>query len=160
MPPSPLTATTRYTPPGVRKYYWITTASSYLTPTRAELNAGTDLTAEIAEVSGFTLSADTADTPDLASGFVSTVPARISAEDSEIVFWASSTSADARTVFPRGTAGYLVFMPEGDVATQKMEIWPVKVSSMFIDQGMEDPAKVHVQFSVTKVPAQNVTIPS
>ena len=160
MPPSPLTVTTRYTPTGTRKYYWITTASSYLTPTRAELNAGTDLTAEIAEVSGFTLSADTADTPDLSSGFVSSVPARIKAEDSEIVFWASSTAADARTVFPRGTAGYIILLPEGDVAGQKMEVWPAKVSSMYIDQNMEDPGRIHVQFSVTKVPAQNVTIPA
>lgn len=160
MPPSPLTATLRYTPPGARKYYWMTTASSYLTPTRAELNAGTDLTAEIAEVSGFTLKANSADVPDLSTGFVGQVPARVNAEDSEIVFWASSTSADARTVFPRGTTGYVVILPEGDVATQKMEIWPAKVSSMFVDSNMEDPAKVHVTFSITKIPAQNVAIPS
>ncbi len=160
MPPSPLTATTRYTPPGTRKYYWITTASSYLTPTRAELNAGTDLTAEIAEVSGFTLAADDAETPDLATAFTGKVPGRTTADDSEIVFWASSTSADARTVFPRGTAGYMIFLPEGDVAGQKMEVWPAKVKSMFIDQAMEDPGRIHVQLAITSIPAQNVTIPA
>lgn len=160
MAPTPLTATTRYTPPGNRKYYFITTAVSYAAPTRAEINAGTDLTAEIEAVSGFTLTGNSADTPDLSTGFVGQVPARVTASASEIVFWASSTSADARTVFPRGTAGYVIILPEGDVPTQKMEIWPVKVTSMFVDPAMEDPAKVHVQMSITKIPAQNVTIPA
>jgi hypothetical protein len=159
MPPTPLTVTTRYTPPGTRKYYFITAAVAYTAPTRAELNAGTDLTAEVESVSGFQLAGASADAPDLATGFVSQVPARVTASDSEIVFWASSTSADVRTVLTRGTAGYIVFLPEGDVTGQKMEVWPVKVKSMFIDGSIEDPAKVHVQFSVTKIPAQNVAIP-
>lgn len=160
MAPTPLTATTRYTPPGNRKYYWITTAAAYATPTRAEINAGIDLTAEVESVSGFTLTGNTLDTPDLATGFVGQVPARVVAAASEIVFWASSTSADARTVFTRGTAGYVIFLPEGDIPTQKMEIWPAKVTSMFVDPSIEDAAKVHVQFSITKIPAQNATIPA
>jgi hypothetical protein len=160
MPPTPLNVTSRYTPPGVRKYYWITTAVTYTTPTRAEINAGKDLTAEIAEVTGFTLAGDSADTPDLASGFVGQVPARVTAADSEIVFWAGQAANDARTVFTRGTAGFIILLPEGDVAGQLMEIWPAKVKSMYVDTNMEDPAKVHVQFSITKIPAQNATIPA
>lgn len=159
MAPTPLTVTVRYTPPGVRKYYFMTTASSYLTPTRGELNAGTDLTAEIAEVSGWQLAGNNADVPDLSTGFVAQVPARVTASDSEIVFYASSTSADVRTVLTRGTTGFIVILPEGDVTSQKMEVWPVKVKSMFIDGSIEDPGKVHVQFSITKIPAQNVVIP-
>ena len=40
MPPSPLTATLRYIPPGTRRIYWVTTIANYLSPTRGELNAG------------------------------------------------------------------------------------------------------------------------
>src|SRR5262249_52318634 len=98
MPPSPLTATTRYTPPGNRKYYFLTTAATYTSPTRSELNAGTDLTAEIESVSGFQLTGNNADAPDLSTGFVSQVPARVTAAASEIVFFASLTSSDVRTV--------------------------------------------------------------
>jgi len=161
VPPTPLTATVRYTPPAqARKYYWVTTIATQASPSRAELNAGTDLSAEISDVNGFELSGDSADAPDLASQFVAQVPARITASDSEIVFYASNTSADVRTVLPRGTTGYVCILPEGDIATQKMEVWPAKVKSMFLDSSIEDPAKIHVQFSITKLPSQNVTIPT
>lgn len=157
---TPLNATTRYTPPGVRQYNWVTSLSAYATPTRGEINGSTNLTAEIAEISGFELAGDSADAPDLSGGFVAQVAARVTASDCEIVFYASQNSNDVRTVLPRGTAGYLLIFPEGDVATQKMEIWPAKVKSMFVDQGIEDPGKIHIQFSITKLPVQNYTIPS
>jgi hypothetical protein len=160
VPPTPLSATLRYTPPQQgRKYYWVTTIATQATPTRGELNAGTDLTAEIAEVSGFELAGDSADAPDLASQFVAQVPARITASDSEIQFYASSTSSDVRSVLPRGTTGFVVILPEGDITGQKCEVWPAKVKSMFLDSSIEDPAKIHIQFSITKLPSQNVTIP-
>lgn len=160
MPPSPLSATLRYTPPQQqRKYYWVTTIAAQASPTRGELNAGIDLSAEIAEVSGFELAGASADAPDLASQFVAQVPARITASDSEIVFYASSTSSDVRSVLPRGTTGFVAILPEGDITGQKMEIWPAKVKSMFLDSSIEDPAKIHIQFSITKLPSQNVTIP-
>ena len=75
--------------------------------TRAEINAGTDLTAEIAEMSGFTVTSDSVDTPDLSNRFTAKIPGRITADDSSISFYASSTSADVRTVLPRDTAGYV-----------------------------------------------------
>jgi hypothetical protein len=160
VPPTPLTATLRYTPPQqARKYYWVTTIATQATPSRGELNAGTDLSAEISDVNGFELTGDSADAPDLASQFVAQVPARITASDSEIVFYASSSSSDVRTVLPRGTTGFVCILPEGDITGQKMEVWPAKVKSMFLDSSIEDPAKVHVQFSITKLPSQNVTIP-
>ena len=52
MPATPLTPTTRYFPPGVRKVYWVPTISNYNAPTRGELNAGTDLSAEIETMNG------------------------------------------------------------------------------------------------------------
>jgi hypothetical protein len=159
MPPSPLTATVRYIPPGTRKVYYVATISNYLSPTRGELNAGTDLSAEIAEMSGFTVTSDSVDTPDLSTRFTAKIPGRITADDSSISFYASSTSSDVRTVLPRDTSGYIVILPEGDVTGQKMDVFPVKVASTAVDTAMEDPAKVNVQFTVTRVPALNVTIP-
>jgi hypothetical protein len=159
MPPTPLTATTRYIPPGTRKIYWVTTISNYLSPTRAELNAGTDLSAEIAEMSGFSVTSDSVDTPDLSSRFTSKIPGRITADDSSMSFYASSTSSDVRTVLPRDTAGFVVILPEGDTTGQRMDIFPAKVASTAVDTAMEDPAKINVSFTVTKVPALNVVIP-
>jgi hypothetical protein len=159
VPPTPLTATVRYIPPGTRKIYFVSTIATYTSPTRGELNAGTDLSAEIAEMSGFTVTSDSVDTPDLSTRFTSKIPGRITADDSSISFYASSTSSDVRTVLPRDTSGYIVILPEGDVTSQKMDVFPVKVASTAIDTAMEDPAKVNVSFTVTKVPALNVTIP-
>jgi hypothetical protein len=161
MAPTPLTATVRYIPPGTRKVYWLTTIASYTTAiTRAEINAGIDLTNEIASMSGFTVNSASTDTPDLSTRFTAKIPGRITADDSSISFYASSTSADVRTVLPRDTAGFVVILPEGDVPTQKMDCFPAKVSSTAVDTAMEDPAQVNVQFTVTRIPALNLVIPA
>ena len=161
MPPTPLTATVRYIPPGTRRLYWLTTIASYATAvTRAEINAGIDLTNEIASMSGFTVNSASTDTPDLSTRFTAKIPGRITADDSSISFYASSTSADVRTVLPRDTAGYLCILPEGDVPTQKMDVFPAKVSSTAVDTTMEDPAQVNVQFTITRIPELNLVIPA
>src|SRR6266705_1774674 len=139
MPPSPLSATTRYIPPGTRKIYWVTTIATYTAPTRAELNAGIDLTAEVAEISGFTTTSDTTETPDLSTRFTAKIPGRITADDSSLSFYASSNSSDVRTVLPRDTAGFVVILWEGDVTGQRMDVFPAKVTVSVPDGNMEDP---------------------
>jgi hypothetical protein len=159
MPPSPLSATTRYIPPGTRKIYWVTTIANYLSPSRGELNAGIDLSGEIAEMSGFTTTSDVTETPDLSGRFVPKIPARIKADDSSLSFYASSNSTDVRTVLPRDTAGFVVILWEGDVTGQRMDVFPAKVTVSALDGNMEDPEKVNVSFAITRVPAANVVIP-
>jgi hypothetical protein len=160
MAPTPLTATLRYVPQSVRKIYFVTTIATQASPSRAEMNAGTDLTAEIQGMAGFQLVSGTKDTADLSTRFTSQIPGAITADKCEIVCYASSTSADVRTVLPRDTTGFIITLWEGDVPTQKMDVWPVKVSATFIDTAIADPAQVHVEFVVTKVPSLNVTIPA
>ncbi len=159
MPPSPLTATVRYVPPGTRKIYWVTTIANYLSPTRGELNAGIDLTAEIAAINGFTVTSGTADTPDLSTRFTAKIPGRITADNSSLVFYASTTSSDVRTVLPRDTAGFAVFLWEGDVTGQRMDIFPAKVTTESVDGNMENPQQINIEFAITKIPALNVVIP-
>ena len=75
---TPITATSRYIPPGTTRYYWVPTIANKAAPTRSELNAGSDLTAEISAVSGFATSSDQQDTPDLGSRFgVRSIPTLI-----------------------------------------------------------------------------------
>src|SRR5690554_4879036 len=100
MAATPLNPTTRYIPPGVRQYYFVPTIADKNAPTRTELDAGTDLTGEIAEVSGFQATSESVDTPDLLSRFTSRVPGRITADDSSITFYASQDSDDVRTLLP------------------------------------------------------------
>jgi hypothetical protein len=161
MAPPKLTATSRYVPEGTRKIYWTPTIAAYPSaPTRSELNAGYDLSDEIAEMAGFTVSSDQVDVPDLSSRFTAKIPGRITAADSTITFYASSTSNDVRAVLPRDTAGYVSCLWEGDVAGQKMDIFPVKVGSSSVQTGIDDPGRIEVAFAITRAPAQNLSIPA
>lgn len=163
MPATPLTPTTRYLPPGTRKYYWLTSLANPAAPTRAELNAGTDLTAEIVTggVGGFTLARTRADVTPLGSSVIVMLDTTTdpNTTTNEIVFYASVTGSDVRQVMSAGTAGFLVFLYEGDVTGQRCEVWPAAVSVLFFDQGTETPGEIHVQYLITAQPSQNVLIP-
>lgn len=157
-----MTAATRYFRPEITKVYWTTGLTTYTAPSRAELNSGVDITGDIAEINGFQVNSDNVDTPDLGSRFTSKIPGRITAEDSSLNFYASRTggSNTVRTLFPRDTTGYIVFMDAGDVATTGvMDIFPVTVSSRPKLRALEDPAMEQVQFTITRVPSEDRTIP-
>jgi hypothetical protein len=156
---TPITASSRYIPPGTTQYYWVPTIAVKTAPTRSELNAGTDLTGEVSDVAGFSVASDQVDTPDLKSRFVSKIPGRTNAADSSIGMYASSNSVDARTLMPQDAVGFIVVLGEGDTTGLKMDVFPVKVASAVKERAMEDPAKLTFSFSITSVPAVNVTIP-
>jgi hypothetical protein len=161
VPPTPITPSVRFFRPGTTKVYWVTTIVTYTTPTRTEINLGKDLSGEIAEISGFSVSSDTIPTPDLGTRFVPKIAGRINADDSSLNFYASSTGfTDARSVLPRDTTGFLIVMDGGDVATTgRMDIFPCTVTSVPKLRALEDPAQVSVTFAVTRVPAEDVVIP-
>jgi len=160
MAPTPINPTSRYVPEGVRKVYWMPTVASYTTgATRTEINAGLDLTNEIADLTGWTVATNQMEVPDLANRFAGKIPGQITAADSSLIFYADSTSNDIRTVLPRDTAGYVGLLWEGDTSGRKYDLFPVKVASSSIQPNTLDPEKIEVAFSLTKVPAQNLTVP-
>lgn len=155
------TAGSRYIPPGVRQYYWVETIANKSSPTRTELDAGTDLTAEVATVSGFSVTSESTDAPDLASRFTGKVPGMITAEDSSInLYLAKDSSGDARTLLTRDTEGFVVIFPEGDVSGQLMDVFPATVSSAAIQPDIDAPGQLVVNFTITGEPAQNVSVPA
>jgi hypothetical protein len=161
MPPTAITPSVRYFRPGTTKVVWVRTITTYTAPTRTEINAGTELSGEIAEISGFSVTSDTIPTPDLGNRFVPVISGRINAPDSSITFYASSTGfTDARSVLPRDTTGFLIIMDGGDVATTgRMDCYPATVTGVPKQRALEDPAQVTVQFALTKVPAEDIVIP-
>ena len=161
MPPSPLNATSRYFPPGTRKVYWVPTIANYLSPTRAELNAGTDLSAEIPSggMSGWSLAGSTVDVGDMGSRFTSTVPGRLTSASNSIDFYLDTGGNDARTLFPRDTNGYIVILWEGDTTGRKMDVFPARVITQANDTNTEDPGKTTIEFAITKIPAIVVSVP-
>lgn len=155
----PLSPTIRYLSVSIRKCYWVPTIANYLLPARAELNAGTDLSNEIAAATGWSLAGATVDVPDMGSRFTSQVPGRLTSASNDITCYLSQNSIDARTLLTRDTNGNIVWFWEGDVTGQKMDVFPVRVITQAIDTTIEDPGKAVFSFAVTKVPAIAVTIP-
>jgi hypothetical protein len=160
MPAGNITASTRFFRPGTTSVVFAVSVANKAAPTRGEINAGTDLRNEVSEISGFQTNSATIETPDLATRFSSKLPARITADDSSITFYESVTGVDVRALLPRDTVGYLLFMPGGDTAARKMNVFPVTVASLATDWSIEDAARLVVSFTVTSIPAENVAIPA
>jgi hypothetical protein len=161
MPATPLPQSTRYFDVGTTRILFLDTiAAGTLIPTRSELTAGVDLTAEVADLEGFAVTAEEIETPDFASLFTSKIGGRTSADDSSLTFYASIDGDDVRTELPLGTNGYIVFLDGGDVATQLMSIYPVRVRSTPMQRSTSDAARVQIQFSITRPPKEFATIPS
>jgi hypothetical protein len=156
-----ITASTRYARFGVTRVVYALTVSNYLSPTRAEINAGTDLSIEVAAIDGFQVNAGFIETPDLATSFTSKITGRTSSDDSSITMYASVNSVDVRGVLPRGTTGFLMWFDEGDVPGRKFDIYPITVGSVAKERTVDDePARLVVQVAITRVPAENVTVPA
>lgn len=164
MTATPIGTTNRYIPDGTRQYYWVDSIASKAAPTRAELDAGSDLTGEVAEVSGFTVSTDMVDAPDLGTRFTAQISGRIKAADSSLTIYLDDSSDDARSLLTRDKKGFVVQFPEGDddgvSGTRTMDVFPVQIASASKSTKMGDPGTVEVAFTITSEPAVDVLVPA
>ena len=157
---TPIGASSRYISEGVTHYNWLPACANYNSPTRAEINAGTDLTPEIASTGNWGIVSGAIDTPDLATLFTSQIGGKVTIDGQTIEMYADSTSTDVRTLLPRGTNGFILKLPEGDVAGRKCDVFPVRVLAQAKPTNLTNPSVVQLQFAVTKNPAENVTVPA
>jgi hypothetical protein len=156
-----LAVTSRYVAPSVRKYYWVPTIASVAAPTAAELNAGTDLTGQVNDAKGWGVTSNLVEVPDFSSRFTSKISGKIQADDSSLMMYMSSTSADVRTLLTRDLTGYVVIFLEGIVAGRKMDVFTVTVSAASKQQdGVDTAAMIEIQFALTAVPVLDVVVPA
>lgn len=162
MAPTAITRSSRYFDPAVTKCYWLpTVAAEDLVPTRTEMDAGTDLSNEIADLDGWLVEGEDIETPDLGSLFTSKVPGRTSVEDSSLTFHADKSGDDVRTLLPRGTEGYIMWCDGGDVAANIAGVYPVRVRSVGVQRSVsDDNARVQVAFTIVQEPNEAVAIPA
>jgi hypothetical protein len=160
MPATPITPAIRYYRAGVTRVYFCSTIANKSAPTRAELNAGTDLSGDVAAINGWEPTSNFENAPDLLSTFVSKVASSVEVGDSSLGMYASSNSVDARGLFPRGTTGFVVMLDEGDANPKKMDVFPVTVASAPKQRDIGAVAQIVVSFAITSAPAENVTIPA
>jgi hypothetical protein len=125
------------------------------------LNAGTDLTGQVFDAKGWTVTSNLVDAPDFSSRFTPKVAGKIDAADSSFMMYMSSTSSDVRTLLTRDLTGYVVIFLEGIVAGRKMDVYTVVVSAASKQQDdVSTPAHIEIQFGITAVPVLDVAVPA
>jgi hypothetical protein len=154
-----ISASNRFIPEGATAFYWVVTMASYQAPSRAELNAGTNLTPEVAGSGNWGIVSGAVDTPDLATTFTSQIPGKITVDGSTLDMYSDIAEADARTLMPRNAVGFIVKFPGGDITGRKMTVFPVKVGSAAEPTAFGAPTVLNFTYYVTKIPAENVTVP-
>jgi hypothetical protein len=156
-------ADVRYLRRGVSKVYFVPTIASSPAPTAAEVNAGTNLTATIADIAGFSYTNQPITTPDLADNFDGKITGVDQTADSTLHIYEKRTTNTGRTTLVKGTAGYLVILFSGTAgaspaAGDKADVWPVISAGTPRDYSMTEAAKWHVALIVTGRPNEDVAL--
>jgi hypothetical protein len=160
MAATPIASTDRFFAPTVTKIVFCAAVADKSAPTRSEIDAGTELSGEVSEVNGFTVNGAQIDAPDYGTRFTSKTPGRTEAADSSLKFYQSRDTDDIRAILPRDTQGFILLMWGGDVPTQKMDVFPVTVTSAGKSIPDNADADITVMFAITSEPAEDVTIPA
>lgn len=153
-------AITRFFGVGTSQVLFCPSIANKAAPTFAELDAGTELTRDIGDLSGWSTASAFIDVPDLKTRFVGKIPGRISADDSSFTFYADEDSGagDARVLLPRDTEGYIV-IADGGLASGKGDVFHVKVGSSTPVRSLDDAVKIMCNFAILDEPAEGVTLP-
>lgn len=151
----------RYVAAGVTQIYWVGTIAVLSAPTRSELNAGVDLSGEVADTGGWTASATFNPSNRLASGWEMSRRGRRRAEGTTITLYADRAGDDIRALLAEGNQGHIVVLHGGDIAGRLMDVWPVEVAALSQPTTIgNDPAQVVAEFAVPDEPVLGVTVPA
>lgn len=161
MPISPIAPDpiTRFYAVGVTRIIFCATLIDPSAPTSVELSAGTDLTPDWADWSGWSVSTEFIDMPGLQDRFVSQLPGRISAEASSISFYADSGGADLRELMPRDSHGYVVIADGGITTPNVADIFEVQVAAVSKLRSADDAAKIKFDYAILSEPNEDVVLP-
>ncbi|MEV4059728.1 hypothetical protein [Nonomuraea dietziae] len=160
MAATPIAAVQRYYPKGQLKWLYCPSVANKNAITRAEINAGTDLSKQVASYDGWNTTSNFVDTPDVNSRFTGKIPGSIEADESSLTIYLDPSGNDARTLMPRDATGAIVRMDAGDVPGRKCDVFPIQVGS--VGKPFEEDSAVQAVFSfaILEEPGENVIIPA
>lgn len=151
----------RYIAAGVTRIYWVGTIAVVAAPTRLELDAGWDLSGEVADTGGWTGSPSFMPTARLASTWETSRRGRRRPEGTSITLYADRAGDDIRALLAVGTVGNVVVFHGGDVPGRLMDVWPVEVAALSQPTTIiGDPAQVVASFAVPADPVLDVVVPA
>lgn len=131
-----------------------------LVPTTAEVTAGTDLTREVDDWSGWTVSTSFLETKDASTVLRPQLAGAVTFEGSSITFNGSKNGTDARTVFTRGQTGFIIIGDAGVQTGKKADVYPVTVGAVAKLRNLDSTNfKIRVDFGITAVPVEDITMP-
>lgn len=157
---TPIAASTRYIRPGKTVVNITpTVASTTGAATRAEIDAGITVEGEIQSVAGFSQSASKIDTPDWGSRVVTSIPGLVNIPDSSITFYGSDDGVDIREELALDDECVVIFMDNGDVEADPMDVFKCAVSSVAPSRDGQNAVTVTVSFTVREV-FERVAIPA
>ena len=160
MPAPEITASTRYFLPGTTKVLILPAVASMVTgPTRANINAGLDVSDEVAAIGGWMITSENTPTPDLGGRFVKQVSGRLTAANSSLTFWADKMGVDIRAELAIDQETFVVFLDGGDVEDAPMDVYKVNVSSVGKLREIEGAGRVECAFSIRDF-VENLQVPA
>jgi len=146
---------------GLSEIHFCPTVSNLAAPSRAEVTAGTDLSPAVAALNGFNFKNSPIMTPKLSTTFTTQIPGEDTSDTSTIDFYDDDADDAMRSALVKGTEGFLVFFPYGDVPGARAEVWPA-ISTGVSDQWTmaNEAAKFQVSFAITDAPEQDAVVPA
>jgi hypothetical protein len=159
MPPAKIAAHARFFMRGITMVNICTSILNYNSPTRAELDAGLDVTRQLRGMDGWTLERDFITGKDFATTFNKQQGGELSIGDCSLEFHGARNAQDARNTLPMDATGFVVVGWGGDIAGYKMDVFPVQSGSVGKMPSDSELFGLKVKYAVTDVPAIDVTIP-
>lgn len=151
-----------------RAWFVPTIASLTRVPTASEVNAGTKLDPQMAEINGFTFANEPIKTPVMRDSFDAQIPGQDNTDTSSMSFWEDKVAANnpIKTALTKGMNGYVVIFYAGiasgsgaAAAADKCEVWPVTVSSVARRYTTaNEAAQYMISFAMTEPPAVDVAV--
>lgn len=129
-------------------------------PTAPEIAAGTPLTVDLADISGFQLSNSPIAVPNMADSFTSQIEGEDTVADSSFTFYDRDDATTIRTALAKGSDGFVVLAPYGMGAGKRLQIYPATTTGVNDEFSIgNEAARFMVGLAITGTPNLNATHP-
>lgn len=154
-------ASQRFFQPGVMGVLFLpAVAATTGVPTTAEITAGTDLTREIDDLAGFSVTTAYIETKDASTVVRPQLTGAVSYANSSLTFNGSKNGTDNRGVLTRGQSGFIVIGDAGVGTGKKADVFPVTVGAVAKLRSLDNANfKIRIDFGITAVPFEDITLP-
>jgi hypothetical protein len=145
---------------GVSRVYLLPAVAVLTTPTRAEINAGVNLTGSLQSVGGFAIDNTLVEVAPVGAAFAEQTPGiNKTTGPCTLSLYDHRTNPTIRASVAVGLSRYIILVPYGDLFTLRCEVWPVTIAAVS-DTWENGVAVYRVLFAPRVAPTQNAVLPA